>query len=141
MTDLISRAAAIDALGERPMVWIDDDQYALGERNQYDLDKLAIETVPSEQPEQRWIPVKWHEITDEEREEEGYPKEWVAVFDSEMPYDEQKILVTTKQWGVAQDECYADGEYALDSGWDWIDDVIAWMPLPEPYKEKENQCG
>ena len=51
MDDLISRQAAIDALGERPMVWTDDDHYALGERNQYDMDKLAIETLPSAQPE------------------------------------------------------------------------------------------
>lgn len=49
MSDLISRAAAIDALGERPMVWTDDD-YVLGARNQYDMDRLAIEALPSAQP-------------------------------------------------------------------------------------------
>ncbi len=48
--DSISRKAAIDALGERPLVWSDDDQYVLGERNQYDRDKLVIETLPSAQP-------------------------------------------------------------------------------------------
>ena len=31
-------------------MWTDDDQYALGERNQYDIDRLAIETLPSAQP-------------------------------------------------------------------------------------------
>lgn len=46
MNDLISRQAAIDALGERPTVWTSSDEYALGERNQYDCDRLAIETVP-----------------------------------------------------------------------------------------------
>ena len=56
MSDLISRQAAIDALGEKPMVWIGSD-YGLGARNQYDVDVLALETVPSAQPEQRWIPV------------------------------------------------------------------------------------
>ena len=55
MNDLISRKAAIDALGERPMVWSDDDEYALGERNQYDIDRLAIETVPSAQPERTCV--------------------------------------------------------------------------------------
>ena len=45
--DTISRAAALDALGERPVVWSDNDDYTLGERNQYDMDRLAIETVPS----------------------------------------------------------------------------------------------
>lgn len=48
--DTISRAAALDALGERPVVWSDNDDYTLGERNQYDMDRLAIETVPSAQP-------------------------------------------------------------------------------------------
>ena len=47
--NLISRAAAIDALGERPMVWVGSD-YELGARNQYDADVLALETVPSAQP-------------------------------------------------------------------------------------------
>ena len=50
MDDLISRQAAIDALGERPMVWVGSD-YELGARNQYDADVLALETVPSAQPQ------------------------------------------------------------------------------------------
>ena len=45
--DLIRRQTAIEALGERPMVWGNGDDYSLGERNQYDMDKLAIETVPA----------------------------------------------------------------------------------------------
>lgn len=28
--------------------------------------------------------------------------------------------------------------YALDSNYD-LDEVTAWMPLPKPYKEKENE--
>ncbi len=51
--DLISRQDAIDALGKRPMVWTDNDSYSLGQRNQYDFDKLAIETVPSAEPEHK----------------------------------------------------------------------------------------
>ena len=50
MSDLIERQAAINALGERPMVWTGND-YELGARNQYDADVLALETVPSAQPE------------------------------------------------------------------------------------------
>ena len=49
MSDLISRQAAIDALGERPMVWVGSD-YELGARNQYDGDVLALEKLPSAQP-------------------------------------------------------------------------------------------
>ena len=43
------RMAAIEALGERPVVWSDNDDYTLGARNQYDMDRLALETVPSAQ--------------------------------------------------------------------------------------------
>lgn len=58
MSDLISRKDAIDALGERPVVWSDNDDYTLGERNQYDMDRHAIGTVPSAEPERKngkWI--------------------------------------------------------------------------------------
>lgn len=82
-----------------------------------------------------WIPVKWHTITDEEREREGYPKDWACHIDNIMPYDGQRILITTKGGFVELDECYSDDgcTFALDSGYDWVDDVVAWMPLPEPY--------
>ena len=53
--DIISRQDAIDALGERPMVWAESD-YELGARNQYDADVLALETLPSaERKKGRWI--------------------------------------------------------------------------------------
>ena len=55
MNDLISREATLNALGERPMVWTSDDDYSLGERNQYDIDRLAIETVPSAERHGHWI--------------------------------------------------------------------------------------
>ena len=95
------------------------------------LDKL-------EQPEQQWIPIKWHDCTDEDREKYGFSNDIVAVFDCEMPDDDQPILVTTSHGYVNQDVCYIDDGYSLDSGWDWIDDIKAWMPLPEPYKGDES---
>lgn len=51
MDEYIKKSAALEALGERPIIWSDNDEYTLGERNQYDMDRLAIETVPSAQPE------------------------------------------------------------------------------------------
>jgi hypothetical protein len=47
--DCISRADALEALGEEPPVWTGSD-YELGQRNQYDLDRLHLELVPSAQP-------------------------------------------------------------------------------------------
>ncbi len=50
MADLIDRKQAIEALGERPMVWTDSD-YELGQANQYDVDKFHLKLVPSVQPD------------------------------------------------------------------------------------------
>lgn len=86
----------------------------------------------------RWIPVKWHYITDEEREREGYPKDWVYHIDCEMPEDEQEILVTTNHGCVEKDVCYLDDGFSLDSGWEWVDDIVAWMPMPEQWKENHD---
>ena len=48
MNDLISRRAAIEALGEDPEVWDKwTNEYELGMAAQYRSDKLAIEAVPS----------------------------------------------------------------------------------------------
>ena len=46
MAEYIDRQAVIDALGKRPMAWTDNG-YDLGCVAQYDLSRLAIETVPS----------------------------------------------------------------------------------------------
>lgn len=49
--DVIDRQAAISALGEEPEVWMDDDDYTLGQRNQWRYDVTALKAVPSAQPE------------------------------------------------------------------------------------------
>ena len=59
MNDLISRQAAIDALGDMVMNWTDSD-YELGQLNQWKADRKAIIDLPSAQPQRmkgRWIPV------------------------------------------------------------------------------------
>lgn len=89
-----------------------------------------------------WIPVKWHEITAEEREKEGYPAEWQIHLDCVLPNDGDEILITVYSKNsepyVEKDLCYVDDGWYLDSGYDWVDDVIAWAPLPEPYKEEDD---
>lgn len=87
---------------------------------------------------ERWIPIAYHEITDEERKEEDYPDEWVFYLDCPMPEDGQRILVQTKSGRIELDECIYDDCYSLDSGYDWRDDIVAWMPLPELYEENDN---
>ena len=47
MNNTISRNAAIKALGEKPFVWKEDDDYALGRRSQWIDDVNAIKNLPS----------------------------------------------------------------------------------------------
>lgn len=88
-----------------------------------------------------WIPVRWHEITDKERREEGYPKERTVIIDSLLPADGERIFITTKDGLVEADECCSDDgmTFYLDSGRDWIDDVVAWKPWPKPYVENKQE--
>ena len=95
--------------------------------------------LPSAEAVQGWIPIKYHEIMESERKENGYPKDWVYFLDCEMPQDGQEILVQAKNGEIRWDVCYEDDGFSLDSGWDWKDDIIAWMPLPEPYKGGEGK--
>ena len=92
-----------------------------------------IENMDDEK-ENGWIPVKYHQISEKERAEEFISKDIQYMLDCKMPDDGQEILVTNGEttW---QDTCFIDSNgYYLDGGYDWID-IMAWMPLPKPYKE------
>lgn len=61
MNDLISRQAALDALGDEPEVWTDKDEYAMGLNNQWHYDKNAILKCPSAQPRKgKWVRANTH---------------------------------------------------------------------------------
>lgn len=121
----MKREIAIRKLKKLKEEWVDFSENAEA------LD-MAIEALKNKN---EWIPVKWHEITEEERKCEEYPKHWKIYLDCEMPEDDEEILVTTK-YGVGADVNYKDYEYYLESGLDWADDIIAWRHFPEPYKEE-----
>lgn len=77
-----------------------------------------------------WIPIKYHETTDDD----GIDKNIYPLFlDCKMPDNGQDILICTKGGLICYDTCFDDDGYYLDSSFDWIDDVVAWQPLPEPY--------
>lgn len=70
-----------------------------------------LKALPSTQPEQRWIPVS-----------ERLPEE-MGTYMTTIDYGEH---------GLATGQRYYYGR-----GLKWNDEcVIAWMPLPEPYKEE-----
>ena len=126
-SDLISRANAIR--------WVKTECNQYGKPTlDYDSGLKVIEhlkKMPSELPstEAEWIPFKKRPLTDEEKQE--YP-DWAYIFDCPLPEDEEEILLTNGVH-VWTDTFINDGECYLDGG-DDIDDGMAWMPLPKPYK-------
>ncbi len=100
-----------------------------------EVTNAIIETAKALQPQPKtghWIPVKFRPLTDEEQEE--YP-DYCYMADYLMPDDGEEILVSTRHGRVEKDECRYDDGYYLDSGHDWQTDIVAWMPLPEAYKD------
>lgn len=131
----------VTMIGKKPYYEIEykkigEDYYHVG-YSSYKLENVlawrdeCFEIVRETQSNVGWIPVKYHVMTEKEREELGFPKSIAYYLDCKMPDDGQEILVTNGKF-VWLDTCFEDDGYSLDSGNDWID-VTAWMPLPEPY--------
>lgn len=108
--------------------------------------KLTIDNALTveERPTGEWIPVtkrpmtddEWEDLPDEAKDYIDEDGKW--FFDCPMPEDGQNIIISTK-WGVWGDTCEISAEgglnaYYLEGQGDW-DGVLAWMPMPEPYKE------
>ena len=99
-----------------------------------DIVNTLLADLEQDEKENGWIPVKYHQISEKEREEESISNDIQCMLDCKMPDDGQEILVTNGEttW---QDTSFIDCDgYYLDSNYDWID-ITAWRPLPEPYKE------
>jgi hypothetical protein len=111
----------------------DDHQMVLASDVLEMIEQLKDDLEQGEK-ENGWIPVKYHQISEKEREEEFLSKDIQYMLDCKMPDDGQEILVTNGEttW---QDTSFIDCDgYYLDSNYDWIK-ITAWRPLPEPYKE------
>lgn len=81
--------------------------------------------------EQGWIPFTRRPMTEEEQKD--YPN-CTFMFDCVLPDDGDEILVSNGRFVWMDVFCNdIDGCY-LDSG-DDIDEDMAWMPLPKPYRE------
>lgn len=128
MSDLIDRQAAIDAL-EKEKTYC--SAYADGYTHtdyfkQYNMGLTdgikALKKLPSAQPEQKWIPCS-------ERLPEKHGEMYLVTISDGSVYS------FALQWDINRKRWYLsflnNGEIYID----YIDDVIAWMPLPEPYKE------
>ena len=111
MSDLISRQDAIDALKNIP-IWWDDEEGLIDPED-------AVSEIKNLPSAQQWIPVT-----------------------ERLPATKKDVLI---QFYSNQAVGYVDDdEWYINSGGGWFTDLfpddehpLAWMPLPEPNKEKQ----
>lgn len=58
--------------------------------------------------------------------------QWIPVYER-LPDDYTRVLTTNSKIGVWK----VDINSRNIAGWIYSSDPVAWMPLPEPYKEKK----
>lgn len=121
MDDLISRQAAIDLFPNDILEWDTNGGYIAPH-----FARQMIEDLPSAQPEPQWIPVS-----------ERLPDFGVDV----LVCNDEGVQVTAKrtEWSI-DPNCWAINYCGYDyDSWDFMTNgaIVAWMPLPKPYKEIE----
>ena len=80
-----------------------------------------------------WIPIKKRPLT--ELEKNIYPEGTDFIYDCVLPDDGQDVLITNRFYDVCVDTFCRDEEGCYFETWCDDDDVLAWMPSPEPYKD------
>ena len=94
-----------------------------------------IDKAPTAEVVQGWIPFTRRPMTEEEQKD--YPN-CTFILDCVLPDDGDEILVSSGRFVWMDTFCTdIDGCY-LDGG-DDIDEDMAWMPLPTPYKGGEKE--
>ena len=79
----------------------------------------------------RWIPIKFREPTEEEKESIPEAEYW---FDCELPEHGEEVLITTAYNNSIAMTTFANygDDGCVFEDWD-AEDVRAWCKLPEPY--------
>ena len=96
-----------------------------------------------------WIEIKTRKPTEEEIQEymedphfDIDDPEDLIFFECQMPEDGQEVLITTS-WGNVCIDTYVQ-EYGAFEDHEDHEDVVAWMPLPKPFKKEpeanDRQC-
>ena len=120
MKDLIERQAAIDHWRLIIDATNTDSRYNMGFVDGLEFCISHLSTMPSAQPEQRWIPC-----------DKGEPDEdmecWVTVKTTDALYRGN----FTKRYGERRDK-----GFITIGGFMWWNTALAWMPIyePEPYR-------
>lgn len=111
MSDLISREAAIDGINNICPV---DTEYDCTLLDRVDV-RCVLSDLPSAQPEQHWIPCG-----------------------EKLPEEGKQVLVCDDFGSVyiAEYEASFDGRWCEPVEYQYSYDIVAWMPLPEPYQKQ-----
>ena len=115
MSNLISIAAAIDAVHKDYDTILDFKSDGATVASSIEDILLAL---PSVQPEQQWTPCS-----------------------ERLPEEESEVLVTTS-WNDVCKAWYSNGKWRAEFINEYDDgEILAWMPLPEPYQKQGDQNG
>lgn len=90
-----------------------------------------------------WIKVTQRPMTDEEKDmltmDELDELIDYEIYDCVLPEDGQEVLITTRSGNVISTTFWHDESGCFFENYEEDGDVLAWMPLPEPYKEEEEK--
>ena len=155
MDDLISRQAAIDAVNNA------FDRETLLTGFVRSIAVRAIRDMPSAQPEQRWIPCS-ERLPDNRvdvlicyRVWQQYAKRYVYTIVNGWYARKHSVNENVfSEWEADCDYKEDEDEFYIQEGWyefttqgngdlmNWYiggAEVVAWMPLPEPYKGEQHE--
>lgn len=123
MNDIISKQAALSALGEQPTVQDESWDYDIGRVKQWEYDVHAIKSLLPAQP--GWI------LCDKNEPDED-TECWVQVKNTNEIYRG----CFTKRYGERHDK-----GFITSGGFMWWNTALAWMPIyePEPYRPEGGQ--
>lgn len=131
MKDLISRQAAIDALNDVSEHYTDKGREW---HPHVDFMVDAIKELPSAQPEPHWIPCS--ERMPEEHEWIGTKKFGTTISDEVyVTFENEKGERFCRHMQFQNGELSRYDQFYMDT-WFKGSKPIAWMPLPEPYREE-----
>jgi hypothetical protein len=134
MSDLIERQAAYDALMAEPPKLYDSSVWESARCHQWRMDMDAIKALPSAQPD-HWVP-----CSERLPEKSGLYLTW-----TKFPYEEEPSWLIInydadcESFGEWEEHYHPDTLGYLDSEFNEFENVFAWMPLPEPYREEGGQ--
>ena len=113
-----------------------------GEVVEETINVADVRSLPSAQPEQKWIPIETRPMDEEERaewsEKLGYDIEYeeAVIYTSQLPDDGQEVLTCNRYGHIRTDTFANDPDYGcFFEEYGEMDGIVAWMPLPKPYEE------